>query len=131
MSTIYTPNHEDVVDMFLTQHFEDRMLDRFPGFKFKENLKIFVTYCESPNAESMWAIPIVGGYVIGKWIPSKRGSFIRGIYIAQSALWNWQFKRSKFNKIKSVQIQFRRIISQTANKAKCGKGRHDVVETKS
>ena len=115
---IYIPEHEDIVDMFLTQHSEDRILSRFPNLKFKENLKIFVSYCESPKAESVWAIPINGGYVIGKWILAKQGSYIKGIYIAQSALYRWQFKRSGFVKKVSVQVNFRRINSQTLNKEK-------------
>jgi hypothetical protein len=124
----YEPKHEDIVDIFLTQHSEERIHARFPKLKFKDNMKVFVSYCESPKAEAMWAIPILGGYVIGKWIPAKQGSYIKGIYIAQTALHNWQFKRSKFTKIRSVQVQFRRINSQTENKAKCGKREVNVVE---
>jgi hypothetical protein len=115
---IYVPKHDDIVDMFLTQHSEERILGRFPKLKFKENLKVFVSYCESPRAESMWAIPIEGGYVIGKWVLSTKGSYIKGIFIAQTALYHWQFKRSGFIKKISVQLQFRRINSQTANKEK-------------
>jgi len=120
--TIYGPKHDDVVDMFLTQHVEDRIRDRFPSLKFKTNLKIYVSYCESPTAAPMWSIPVSGGYIIGKWIPSHHGSYIKGIFIAQTALMTWQFKRSKFEKKRSVWVTFRRIISQTENKAKCGKG---------
>jgi|ERR1035441_4075742 hypothetical protein len=125
----YEPKHEDIVDMFLTQHSEERIHIRFPGLKFKYNLKVFLSYCESPKAEPMWAIPISGGYVIGKWIAARPGSYIKGIFIAQTALLNWQFKRSGFTKIRSVQVQFRRINSQIENKSKCGKGEVHVVET--
>ena len=56
---------------------------------------------------------------------------IKGIFIVQTALFNWQFKRSKFVKVRSVQVQFRRINSQTENKFKCGKGEVNVVEIES
>ena len=115
---IYVPKHEDVVDMFLTQHSEERILARFPNLKFKDGFKVFVSYCESPRAESMWAIPIDGGYVIGKWVLATKGSYIKGIFIAQTALYHWQFKRSGFIKKLSVQLNFRRVNSQTANKEK-------------
>ena len=45
---IYVPKHDDVVDMFLTQHCEESISERFPKLKFKDKLKIFVSYCESP-----------------------------------------------------------------------------------
>ena len=115
---IYVPKHDDVVDVFLTGHSEDQIKERFPKLKFKDNFKVFVSYCESPRSDSMWAIPIEGGYVIGKWVPSTKGSYIKGIFIAQTALYNWQFSRSGFIKKISVQLQFRRINSQTANKEK-------------
>jgi hypothetical protein len=114
----YIPKHEDVVDLFLTEHSEERIHYRFPSLKFKDNLKIFVSYCKSPTAPSCWVIPISGGFVIGKFIESKLGSYIKGIFIAQTVLYNWQFKRSGFTKEKSVQVKFRRINSQTENKKK-------------
>ena len=104
--------------MFLTQHSEEQIKDRFPKLKFKEKLKVFVSYCESPRSEPMWAIPIEGGYVIGKWVLATRGSYIKGIFIAQTALYHWQFRRSGFIKKISVQLNFRRINRQTANKEK-------------
>src|ERR1035441_2501273 len=115
---IYVPKHDDVVDMFLTQHSEERVLGRFPKLKFGNNLKIFVLYCESPRAESMWAIPIEGGYVIGKWVLATKGSHIKGIFIAQTALHYWQFKRSGFIKKISIQLNFRRRNSQIKKKEK-------------
>lgn len=112
----FEPRSEDVVDMFLSSHAEEQIQQRFPYVKFKDRVKVFVSYCESPHKDPIWAIPINGGHIIGKWVTSRPGSFIKGIFIAKTALFNWQFKRSKFEKLKSVQVQFRKIVSQKENK---------------
>lgn len=125
----FEPKSEDAVDMFLTDHSEDRIRERFPKIKFKDNIAVFASYCESPRKKPIWVIPINGGYIIGKWVPSRPGSFIRGIFIAQTALYSWQFKRSEFQKMKSVQVRFRKIVSQKENKALKETQIHDMEES--
>lgn len=117
----YEPNSKDLVDMFLSEHSERRVYQRFPRFRLKTDFDVSVFRCESEKAAPMWAIPIQGGYIIGKWEKSREGSRIKGIFIAQTALHHWQFKRSQFKIVKSVQVHFRRINSQIQNKIKDGK----------
>lgn len=118
---IYEPQSGDVVDMFLSCHSEERIFRRFPSLRLRNDYQIYTSYCVSEKAAPMWSIPIAGGVIIGKWEKSKPGSYIKGIFIAQTALFNWQFNRSGFVRQKVVQIQFRRINSQIANKIKAGK----------
>lgn len=118
---IYEPETGDLADMFLSEHSEKRVYQRFPRLRLKTDFDVYIHSCVSDRAEAMWAIPIQGGYVIGKWEKAKEGSRIKGIFIVQTALYNWQFKRSQFKVVKSVQVHFRRINSQIHNKIKDGK----------
>jgi hypothetical protein len=117
----YTPQPGDLADMFLSEHSEKRVYQRFPRLRLKTDFDVYIHSCVSDRAEPMWAIPIQGGYIIGKWEKAKEGSRIKGIFIVQTALHNWQFKRSRFQVINSVQVHFRRVNSQIHNKIKEGK----------
>ena len=108
----YEPNSRSIIDLFLTGHSEERIFSRFPRLKIKEDSKVYISYCESKIVPAAWVIPIHEGYLLGKWVQAKKGSYIKAIFIVQTAIYFWQFERSGFKKMKSVQVKIRKIISQ-------------------
>lgn len=129
----YEPQSDDLVDMYLTQHCEERMWGssdpRFPKLKLKEApFTIYTSFFVHPTIpeKSVWGIKIAGGIIVGKWEKAKVGSRIKGIFIAQTALQNWQCKRSGFVATKAVQVNFRNINSQIENKKRDGKWKEPV-----
>jgi hypothetical protein len=117
----FDPSNGDLVDFFLSEHSERRIYERFPTMKFEENANYQLLHCVSPTAPEMWAFKIRGGYIIGRIEKAKETSRLDGIFIIQTALQDWQFKRSKFVPDKYVVVHMRGLNSQIQNKIKSGK----------
>ncbi len=117
----YEPKCVDRIDVFYTEHCELKLFRRFRGVKaVGQSCQILFSYCISPTASSMWAFKILGGFVIGKMVSPLPGSHMAGIFIAQTALYNWQYQRSKFRVKRYVTLNVRKVTSQIANKLRGG-----------
>lgn len=117
---MYQPEDGSVVDLYLTEHAEVQIHNRFPGIRLKSSFKMLVAYNESPIAQPMWSFPIHGGCLLGTWAKSKVGSYIKAIFIVETALYDWQYKRSQFQKTKFVEVEVRRINSKIKIKLEKG-----------
>jgi hypothetical protein len=110
----------DIVDVFLSEHSENRIFNRLGKVPLPQGITMFYYYV-SPVAEPMWAYKTEQGYIIGKFVTPTTISYkIQGIFIAQTALLHWQFKRSQFTLDAARSVNVRRINSQIQNKLKGG-----------
>lgn len=115
----YVPKHGAVTALYLSEHSEQRIYHRFPKLRLRNDFDVFTMELTSDKAEPAWAIPIHGGYIIGVW-ETGHNAKLDGYFVAQTALYNWQFKRSKFRVVRSVKVRIKIIQSQIEDKIRNG-----------
>lgn len=115
----YIPKSGAVTAMYLSEHSENRIYHRFPRLRLRNDFEVYTLECVSDRAEPMWAIPIQGGYIIGVWETGTNAK-LDGYFVAQTALYYWQFKRSKFRVVRGVKVRIKIVQSQIEDKIRNG-----------
>jgi hypothetical protein len=109
------PEENGASCLYLTAHAARRLEERF-GLKslFTTPFSIHTYYCEADDVDRpVWAVPIAGGYVLGRWEESLRADVpYRQWFIATTCITDRQFKNSHLSVVKSIQINVIRIVNQ-------------------
>jgi hypothetical protein len=109
------PDEETASCIYLTAHAARRLEERF-GLKAIGATPFYIHtyYCEADDIERpVWAIPLAGGYVLGRWEESLRSDVeYRQWFIATTCITDRQFRNSHLSVVKSIRINVVRVMNQ-------------------
>jgi hypothetical protein len=109
------PQAEAASCIYLTAHSARRLEERF-GIKSLgiAPFAIHTYYCEADDIDRpVWAIPLAGGYVLGRWEESLRSDVeYRQWFIATTCITDRQFKNSHLSVVKSIRVSVIRVMNQ-------------------